>query len=109
MTNEEKIFDMLAQISGHLDRMETSQATMQSDIDSMKGDIGKLQTDVARIGVTQENVVLKRLDLLSEGHDTLLTTLAPNSRVDALESDVVVLKAAVKALSRDVAELKKAE
>ncbi len=46
---------------------------------------------------------------MSEGHDTLLTTLAPNSRGDALESDVVVLKAAVKALSRDVAELKKAE
>lgn len=88
MNNEEKILEMLAQ-------MQATQAQMQSDITSIKA---RLDYDVG-----------KRFDTVNEGIDAILEQLTPPSRVEALEADVVVLKAAVKALSSEIAELKKAQ
>ena len=62
-----------------------------------------------KVAVTQEAVVLPRLDLLAEGHQNLLDTLAPKSRVDELAADVDTLKTVVRLLTHDVAELKKAQ
>ena len=69
----------------------------------------------ARIGavhdmqVILENTVMKQLKLLAEGQQTLLETLAPRSRVENLEEDVAMLKQAVRMMSQDIAELKKAQ
>ena len=56
-----------------------------------------------------ENAVMPNFKLLAEGHQTLLETLAPKSRVDNLEEDVVFLKSIVKSLMQEVSELKKAQ
>ena len=56
-----------------------------------------------------ESAIQPQLQLLAEGQQTILETLAPKSRVDALEEEVVFLKSIVKNLAQDVAELKKAE
>lgn len=102
MTNEEKILEMLGQ--------------MQEDISGMKGDIsalksGQAQTkeDLHRVKAYLELDVEKRFDAVNEGIDAILEKLVPEDRVERLEDDVVVLKTAVKALARDVAELKKAQ
>ena len=50
-----------------------------------------------------------KFDLLAEGQKTLLETLAPKNRVEQLEEEVDFLKTVIRSLSRDVAELKKAQ
>lgn len=81
MNNEEKILAMLTQ----------------------------MQTDITGIKLRLELDVEKRFDAVNEGIDSILEQLTPKSRVEALEADVIVLKAAIKALTSEVAELKKAQ
>lgn len=95
MNSEEKILEILAQ-------MQETQKQMQEDISD-------LRTTVTRVAVTQENVVIPQIKLLAEGHSLLLETLARKDRVEALEDDMVLLKAAVKAMSQRVADLEKAQ
>ena len=51
----------------------------------------------------------KKLNLLAEGHQTLLETLTPKTKTEELEENDILLRLAVAALSKDVAELKKAQ
>lgn len=88
MNNEEKILQML---------------------EEMKAEQAEMRDLLQKVSVTQEAVVLPRLDLLAEGHQNLLETLAPKSRVDELAADVETLKTVVRLLTHDVAELKKAQ
>ncbi len=88
MSNEEKILQMLAE---------------------MRAEQAGIRDLLQKVAVTQEAVVLPRLDLLAEGHQNLLDTLAPKSRVDELAADVDTLKTVVRLLTHDVAELKKAQ
>ena len=55
-----------------------------------------------------ENEVRPNFRLLAEGHETLLQTLSPKSRVDELAEEVSFLKTVVSSLSKEVNELKKA-
>ena len=55
-----------------------------------------------------EGKIEPQLQLLAEGHQQLLETLAPVSRVEALETDVSVLKYTVAQLAAEVKELKAA-
>lgn len=95
MTNEEKILSLLGE--------------MQTDIGQMKAGMNQMQAALTKVAITQENVVLPQLKLLAEGHETLLETLAPKNRVEKLEEDMELLKTVIRALSREVAELKKAQ
>ncbi len=69
----------------------------------------ELQSDMVLVAVTQENVVIPRLTLLAEGHETLLHTLAPVERVEAVEEDVTVLKGVARSHTAEIAALKKAQ
>lgn len=71
--------------------------------------MGRMQTELTKVAITQENVVLPQLRLLAEGQQTLMDTLAPKNRVEALEDEVGFMKTVLKALSQEVAELKKAQ
>lgn len=112
MNNEEKILQMLEkqgamisdmrsdirQINGRLDRLEATQAEMQETL--------------TRVAVTQEGVVLPRIQLALEGHSELkreIGTLASKQQVEELASDVDVIKAVVTRHSSDISELKKAQ
>lgn len=55
-----------------------------------------------------EGKIEPQLQLLAEGHQQLLETLAPVSRVEALETDMSVLKYTVAQLAAEVKELKAA-
>ena len=62
-----------------------------------------------RLGVVVESEIMPQFNLLAEGQQTLLQSLAPRSRVEQLEEEVGILKTAIRALSQDVAELKMAQ
>ena len=56
-----------------------------------------------------ESAVMPKFDLLADGHKLLLDTMAPKSRVEELEDEESFMKQVIKAMSRDIAELKKAQ
>lgn len=102
MTNEEKILALLTQMNGRLDGMDSRMERMEAvQLD--------MQSALTKVALTQENVVLPQLKLLAEGHETLLETLAPKGRVEKLEEEIDLLKTVIRALSKDVADLKKAQ
>lgn len=59
--------------------------------------------------VIVESEITPKLNLLVEGQQTLLETLAPKSRVEELEEEVDFLKSIIKLHSEQIAELKKAQ
>ena len=59
---------------------------IQSMIDQAKDDM--LKQSAANTRVIIESSVMKKLDLLIEGQQALLDTLAPKSRVEELEEEV---------------------
>lgn len=66
--------------------------------------------DIAELmRVIVESEITPKLNLLTEGQQTLLETLAPKSRVEELEEEVDFLKSIVKLHSQQIAELKKAQ
>ena len=71
----------------------------------LKVDVGELRETAARVAITQENIILPRLDTLADGHKHLLNTLASKSRVEALEEDVSILKSVIKSMSQRLAAL----
>lgn len=88
MTNEEKILSILGEL---------------------KQDVGAIKQDVTEIKLDIENRIDPQLQALAEGQKTILESVAPKSRVDQLEEEVDFLKTVIRSLSRDVAELKKAQ
>ena len=85
----------------------------QAEFSAVRAEIGSVRSEIKaaedRWMTFYESAIQPQLQLLAEGQQTILETLAPKSRVDALEEEVVFLKSIVKNLAQDVAELKKAE
>lgn len=102
MNNEEKILAILEEQSKMFQQM-------QEDITGLKAGQSAMQDDITAIKLRLDYEVDKRFDGVNEGIDAILEKLTPKSRVDELESDVSVLKTAVKMLTQEVAELKKAQ
>ena len=69
---------------------------------------GAVQDSARYMDVLYETKIVPQFKILAEGHETLLETLAPKSRVDALEEELAFLKTVVTSLNKEVAELKKA-
>lgn len=66
-------------------------------------------TEIKKINLTLENEVVPQLRALAEGQKTILETMTTKSRMEQLEEEVDFLKTVIRSLSRDVAELKKAQ
>ena len=109
MAHEEKILEMLVHLQAGQSHMQEQMDRMETRMDGMQEQINTLQDDMHRVKAYLELDVEKRFDAVNEGIDMILEKMVPEDRVEKLEDDVVVLKAAVRTLSRDVAELKKAQ
>ena len=101
MNNEELILQKLNQISTDISGIKT-------DVADLKTDVADLKTRVTKIELTQENVILPRLDLLAEGRATLQERMRNASVIEAMQNDIATLKAAVKYLSSELENMKKA-
>lgn len=108
MNNEEKILSILEKHSEMFEQINARMDQMQANVGEMQANMGEMQKTLTRVAVTQENIVLPKLQLLAEGHDTLLNTLARKERVEALEDDVALLKTVIKAMSKRIEDLEKA-
>lgn len=105
MNFEEKILESLNGINSRLDRVD-------NHLNTLTGKVNELDARTLRTAVMVETEALPKINALFDGHNAImeqLNKLATKDRVDELESDIVILKTAVKMLSQEVAELKKAQ
>lgn len=89
------------------DLLDTQTARMMDAMEAQKKEI--LQETAAATRVLIESSIIPKFNLLAEGQQTLLETLAPKSRVEELEEEVDFLKSIIKLHSEQIAELKKAQ
>lgn len=101
----EKIQSMIDKSVG--DAKDGILAQTAAMIDQAKDDM--LKQSAANTRVIIESSVMKKLDLLIEGQQSLLETLAPKSRVEELEEEVSFLKSVVHLHSQRLADLGKAQ
>lgn len=115
MQNEEKILGLLEQlvedVSGlkqDVSGLKQESAETKKELAALKEQMDRMDERLRRVELTQENMVLPQLRLLAEGNDTLLARSAPAERVEAVETDVDMLKTVVRLHSQDISALKKA-
>lgn len=87
--------------------LDTQTSRMMDAMEAQKKEI--LQESAAATRVLIESSIMPKFNLLAEGQQTLLETLAPKSRVEELEEEVDFLKSIIKLHSAQIAELKKAQ
>ena len=108
----EAVDKRLESMDKRFDAIDKRLDTMDERMDRLDERMDRLDERSQRTAVLLETEVDRKLNLLYEGHETImecLDKLAPKDRVDELESDVIVLKTAVKMLTQEIAELKKAQ
>lgn len=105
----------MAELKADVSTLKTDVAALKEDVSglkeetaSLKAQMGQMDERLRRVELTQENLVLPQLRLLAEGHDALLTQAVPVRRMEAVESDVDMLKTVVHVHSQDIRALKKA-
>lgn len=105
MNNEEKILQVL----------ETQGKILEQHgklLENINGRLAGVETLSQRTAVLLETEYADKLQLLFDGHMEIMQKmddLTPKSRVEALEDDVSLMKTVIRALSQEVAELKKAQ
>lgn len=68
-----------------------------------------IQASESRMMAYFESAILPKFDLLADGHKTILEIMAPKSRVEALEDEMIFMKSVIKSLTREIEKLKKAQ
>lgn len=109
LARQDRMESQMDQMLTRQDRMEVRQDRMETRLDRIEARQDQAQDDIQRIRLYLELDVEKRLEAINEGIDVIQEKLIPEERVEKSEDDIIVLKTAVRALARDVAELKKAE
>ena len=97
------------QMQTQLGEMKEQQDRMDKRQDLMEMRLIKAQDEIHLVKAYLELDVEQRLAAINDGIDLVKGRLISETRVKAAEDDIVVLKVAVKALARDVAELKQAK
>ena len=95
MTSEEKILEILEKHGRLLEKLDQKAE--------------RIEERLAKVEVTQENIVLPQLQALAKGQKTILETLAPKNRVEELEDEMIFMKSVIKVLSQKVDSLEKAQ
>lgn len=120
MNTEDKILQMLEQVvdeqkamrtemsdmRSQIGNLQAGQQSMRTEMSDMRAEMSDMRTELTRVAVTQENVVLPRLNLLMEDHNDIKDQIKSLSVIDELQNDVSVLKLAVRTLTDELAQLK---
>ena len=78
-------------------------------LEKLGAEVSGLKTEVVKTNLTIENDIKPQINLLAEGQITLLAKLAPRSEVEELREKVEFLEAIVRANTREIESLKKAQ
>lgn len=98
---EEKDLQAIAQMmKGMEDRIDQKLEKQKQEI---------LDESTSRMKLLLDTEVQTKFNLLAEGQRDILDALTPKSEFEKLRSEMDVLKLAVRTLSQDLAELKKAQ
>lgn len=92
--------------------LKSSQEEMRTDIAGIKDRLDRVEDRAQQTAVLLETEVDRKLNLLYEGHDAImerLDKLAARSELELLRSDMDLMKMAMRSMSQDIAELKKAQ
>ena len=125
MNNEERILQILTAMQSDLaglkegqeslmqgqERLEQRQEKLEQRQEKLEQRQEEMQETLTRVAVTQEGLVLPRLQALYEGHGAIMERqagLAEKDRVEELEDDVAMLKNSVKRMRVEINELKRA-
>ena len=118
MNNEERILQILTAMQSDLAGLKEGQESLMQGQERLEQRQEKLeqrqeemQETLTRVAVTQEGLVLPRLQALYEGHGAIMERqagLAEKNRVEELEDDVAMLKNSVKRMRVEINELKRA-
>lgn len=109
MTNEEKILEALSEIKAAILENKAAILENKTAILENKSAILENKREITRTNMRLENEIIPQLHLLAEGHNMLIQTLAPRSRVDELEEKVQTLEFAVKMVNAELQRMKKAQ
>lgn len=126
MSNEEKMLDLLTRMQTDISSLKSGQEEMRTDIAALKSGQEEMQTDITgikdrldrvedqaqRTAVLLEADINRKLDLLYEGHDAImerLDKLASRSELELLRSDMDMMKLAMRSMSQEITDLKKAQ
>ena len=78
-----------------LEPLKTDMQEVKSDLQNVKSDLQEVKERVTRIELTQENVILPRIQLLAEGHNGIVDRL---ERLDELPDQVEDIQSTVSVL-----------
>lgn len=109
MNNEEKILALLGELKDSVDKRFDA---VDKRFDTVEDRLDELDTRSLRSAVLLETDVAKKIQLVYEGQEMLrqkVEQLTPKDRVEALESDVAMMKDVIKLMRLEIAELKKAQ
>ena len=112
MSNEEKMLDLLTQMQTDISSLKSGQEEMRTDIAGIKDRLDRVEDRAQQTAVLLETEVDRKLNLLYEGHDAImerLDKLAARSELELLRSDMDLMKMAMRSMSQEIAELKKAQ
>jgi uncharacterized coiled-coil DUF342 family protein len=105
--------DQKKELDARMDKLDTRMDKLDARIDKLDARMDKLDTKSDEImnnfRIIIETEVNPKFELVLEGYENLMQTLAPKRRVDELEEKVTFLHGIVQNLMLDVAELKKAK
>ena len=96
----------LGDVRSELSDVRSEQKSMRGELGDMRGELGDVRSQLTKVQMNQENTVMPRLDLLYEGHTSILEKMQNDTRMQALQDRVETLEYSVKYLST---HLKKAE
>ena len=103
MSNEERILEILVQL-------QSDMKEVMADVSGLKGDVSALKADVSGIKTRLDVDITKQLNLLAEGHQSLVERLDVLDEVKELSEDtkatVDVMYSVVSKHSIDINKLK---
>jgi len=112
-----------AALEGRLGRLESALAKQGEQMQKQGEQLQKVEATVVkqgellqkvdersqRIALLMEVEFQRKLDLLYEGHQTIMETITPKERIEEMEADISVLKMASRSHSEEIKGLKKAQ
>ena len=108
---QEKLEQRQEKLEQRQEKLEQRQEKLEQRQEKLEQRQEEMQETLTRVAVTQEGLVLPRLQALYEGHGAIMERqagLAEKNRVEELEDDVAMLKNSVKRMRVEINELKRA-